>query len=403
MTPITLQHGLPERERQLARELIAAILHAADPYTAMQSALKPISADRPTHILAFGKASIAMTHAALNHLGPRFARASILAPEALVLESQFKSKFVHCYPCDHPLPTERNRAATQLLLEHARSIPSDHRALVLISGGASAMLCAPKPGVSLLQIRQTTAEMLKRGATIQELNQQRTLMDSLKGGGLARDLRHVIDRRVFLLSDVIGDDPRIIASGPMHDATPPSSPHIIIANNESLINAARAWCSSRNIDCPMIHRRYTADASEGGGMLVQDLRGLEATRSAAIILGGEPIVNAENHDGIGGPMLELGLGAVVGLESTDFDWTILSMTSDGIDGPSNAAGMVCTRSMLDQPGVLGTIRDSISSHDSLPMCDTLNASIKTGPTGTNVNDLAVLIRWASTQYEQELA
>lgn len=128
-------------------------------------------------------------------------------------------------------------------------------------------------------------------------------------------------------------------------------------------------------------------------MLARELSGINESGPNAVILGGEPAVDTRNQTGIGGPMLELGLSAAVSLDKAGFDWTVLSMTSDGIDGPSRAAGMVCTRSMIRDPDTVRAIRDSISSHDSRPMCDTLNACVTTGPTGTNVNDLAILIRW----------
>lgn len=394
MIPIQFQPGLPDRERRLARGAIESVLRACDPRRAIAAHMRHMPNDRPTHILAFGKAAIAMSAGAIEQLGDRFARATILAPEALVLEAQFKSKFVALYPCDHPLPTQRNIEATRELVDHARSIPDDHRVIVLISGGASAMLCLPRPRVSLGQIRQTTKDMLRRGAPIGELNAMRTRMESLKAGGLARELEHVEERFVFLLSDVIGDDPSVIASGPMHDDNPPSAPHTLIASNNTALDALAAWCARNDIHCEHITRQVVGDATDSARILSIQLCASEQTAPVAFLLGGEPTVNASGTDGIGGPMLELGLAAAAELMRTDFDWTILTFTTDGMDGPSDSAGMVLCSSMLASEAKGVALRDTLKRHDTRPMCDTLGATIHTGPTGTNVNDVAIAIRWS---------
>jgi len=401
MLPIQFKSGLPDRECQLARSIIESVLRAADPRRSVLAHMRHMPNDRPTHILAFGKASIAMTHGAIEHLGNRFARATVLAPEALTLENQFKNKLAATYPCDHPLPTQRNIDATRALIDHARSIPDDHRVLVLISGGASAMLCMPRPRVSLGQIRQTTKDMLRRGASIAELNAMRSQLETLKSGGLARELAHVDDRFVLLLSDVIGDDPSVIASGPMHDAHPPSTAHTIIASNSTALDAMGAWCSHHDIQCAHIARRIVAQAADAGRALAQQLietlSESQTRHPVAVLLGGEPTVNASGSDGIGGPMLELGLAAASQLARTKFDWTLLTLTTDGMDGPSEAAGMVLCASMIANPLKHQASIDALKRHDALPMCDTLGATIITGPTGTNVNDVAIAIRWPQQQ------
>ena len=393
MVPIVFQSGLPDRERRLARDCIESVLRAVDPKRALMAHLRHLPNDQPTHVLAFGKAAIAMTDGAIEHLGDRFARATVLAPEPLVLEAQFKSKLVALFPCDHPLPTQRNIDATRELIDHARSIPDDHRVIVLISGGASAMLCSPKPRVTLGEIRQATSDMLKRGASIGEINAMRSKLETLKHGGLAKELAHVHDRLVFLLSDVIGDDPSVIASGPMHDAHPPTSSHMVIASNDAAVDAVAAWCARNGISCEHITRRVTDSADSAARLLSVQLIASEHQPPIAFVLGGEPTVNASNSAGVGGPMLELGLAAAAELCETSFEWTVLTFTSDGMDGPSEAAGMVITSSMLTNPAKREALRQSLAQHDSRTMCDTLGATITTGPTGTNVNDVAIAIRW----------
>lgn len=393
MVPIRFKSGLPDRERVLARDLITSVLRAADPRGAILRHLQSLPSDTPTHVLAFGKASIAMSAGAIEHLGTHFARATILAPESVTLRTQFKSKLVQTFACDHPLPTQRNIDATKALIEHARSIPDDHRVLVLISGGASAMLCMPKPRVTLGQIRQTTKDMLARGASIGELNTVRSQLETLKGGGLARELAHIAQARCYLLSDVIGDDPSVIASGPMHDAFPPRSPHTIIAGNNTAIDSLGAWCVRCGIEPVHTLRGVICGAANAGDALARQLIEHNADKPIAVLLGGEPTVDTHGSDGIGGPMLELGVSAAVKLSEQAFDWSVLTLTTDGVDGPSNAAGMVITHSMLGTPIKRQAAWAALQHHDTLSICDTLGATINTGPTGTNVNDIAVAIRW----------
>lgn len=393
MIPIQFQRGIPDREHRVATEIIQATLRAADPNRAMRAHMSHMPKDTPTHILAFGKASIAMAAGVIESLGSSFARATVLAAEPNVLDTQFKSKLVACFPCDHPLPTERNIEATNYLIDHARSIPDDHRVIVLISGGSSAMLCHPKPRASLGQIRQLTKDMLARGASINDINAARSQLETLKSGGLAHELNHVADRYCFLLSDVIGDDPSVIGSGPMHDAFPPRTPHVIVASNTSALDTLAAWCAGASIDCFHIDRGVTSGSSDAGRTLAHRLARATLDAPTAVALGGETTVNTHGANGVGGPTLELTLSAALALAEHDFDWTVIGFTTDGVDGPSNVAGCVLTSSMLNAPIKRQGIESALNHHDTLSICDTLGATIRTGPTGTNVNDIAIAIRW----------
>lgn len=404
MTSVQLNSGLSEREQRLARGMIAATLRAADPERAMRAHMAHLPKDTPTHILAFGKASLGMSAGAIESLGSRFARATILAPESLALKTQFKNKLIATFPCDHPLPTQRNIDATRVLVDHAHSIPDDHRVLVLISGGASAMLCLPHPRVTLDEIREGTLELLASGAGIHELNASRSQLESLKAGGLAHELRHVSDRYCFLLSDVIGDDPSVIGSGPMHDANPPRTPHMVIASNNIAIDALAAWCANEHIDCREIIRHATGEAHNAGTSIADRLlKAGPGDSPIAIILGGETVVDTDGQDGIGGPALELGLSAAVHLAPAAFDWSVVTFTTDGVDGPGKAAGCALTSSMISAPIKREAALGALKAHDTRSICDTLGATIDTGPTGTNVNDVAIVIRWPDTSTDTNKA
>ncbi len=396
MPTIRFQPNLDYPRKSLASDLITAVLGAVAPGAAMKRYFDPQSFSRPTHILAFGKASIEMTNAAIECLGTNFARATVISTPTLCAQAQFKNKFVDLLAADHPLPSHLSISATNELIEHARTIPHDHQALVLISGGASAMLCSPKEGITLERIIETTDALLRSGAPIQELNAARSKLETLKAGGLAKILEHITRTDAYVLSDVIGGDPteniRTIASGPVAE---PDIPHTIIASNQSALDALCAWVALEHIN-PIHTQRdavgFAADEAKGIAKVLID--SIEDT-PCAVCLGGEPTVDITNTStpGSGGPMLELALACALELSTTDFHWTVITLATDGIDGPTNAAGAIITTDMLKDPTTIAQAQHALEHHNALPICDTLGATIRTGPTGTNVNDIALVIRW----------
>jgi len=388
---IVFQQGLDQDAADMATSMIDAVLGAIAPGAALKRNFDARRFTRPTHILAFGKASIPMSNAAIECLGTHFARATVLSTPELCARTRFKSHFVELLATDHPIPTQRNIDATKLLIDHARSIPDDHQALVLISGGGSAMLCAPRDGFTLEDIVKTTTTLLTLGAPIEIINAARTELDSLKGGGLAKLLEHTAQADALVLSDVIGNDLLVIASGP---AVSPTIQHTIIASNQDAVDALCAWLVHRHIDIAHVQRNAVGFAADQGHQLADRL--IDSTERApiAVCMGGEPTVDAHATTGVGGPMLELALSCAQRLASTPFRWTLLTFTTDGIDGPTDAAGAIITSEMLDDDATVRAIGEALQTHNCLPMCDTLSATIRTGPTGTNVNDIALAIRWA---------
>ncbi len=396
MNAVRFQPGLDTPHKHLASELIETILRSVDPQAALAKHFDPTIFTRPTHILAFGKASIPMTNAAIACLGDRFARATVISPPQLCAQTQFKHNLVELLAADHPLPTQRNIDAANRLIEHAKSIPNDHQALVLISGGGSALLCSPNTGITLDHIIQTTNTLLKSGAPIQEINHARSKLETLKAGGLASILTHVARTDAFVLCDVISDDRsttlQTIASGPV---AVPSINHTIIASNQTALDTLIAWLARQQINLVDVQRQTTGPAADLGKALARKLINSDPHPPLAACLGGEPTVDtttSTSTPGSGGPMLELALAGALELARTDFRWTIITFTTDGIDGPTDAAGAIITSDMLKAIS-LESIRDALDEHNTLPMCDQLGGTIRTGYTGTNVNDLAIAIRW----------
>jgi glycerate 2-kinase len=394
MPTLEFHPSLDHPRRVLATGFVGAVLDAADPARALKARFDARVFTRPAHILSFGKASIEMTHAGIELLGDRFARATVLATENHIAQSQFKGKHIDLFVADHPLPTERSVDATRGLLEHARSIPVDHQVMVLISGGGSSMLCAPAGGVSIEEIARQTKALLNAGASIQEINKVRSQLDTIKAGGLAEYLAHVARIDAYALCDVIDPDEtiraRTIASGPV---AIPGVEHTIIADNQSAVDAACAWVAHEHIEMIDIQRQVVGAVGDCARLLVERICSSEpAAHPRAVCLGGEPTVDLQGQNGEGGPMLELALACAEQLGDAPFRWTIMTFATDGVDGPTAAAGALLTDDML--AGIdPESIRSALDSHDSLRMCDRLGGTIRTGVTGTNVNDVAIVIRW----------
>ncbi|MDF1808499.1 MAG: DUF4147 domain-containing protein [Phycisphaerales bacterium] len=393
MNRIRYQPSLDYAQKSFASEKIDTILRAAEPANAFKKHFDASRFNRPTHILAFGKASIEMTNAAVECLGDRFARASVISSPELCAQSQFKNKFIDLLPATHPYPTTQNIQSTDQLVEHARSIPIEHQALVLVSGGGSAMLCSPKDGVTLDDLVSTSKRSMSSGSSIYELNALRSKQETLKAGGLAKLLCHAYQTDAYVLSDVIGNDIQTIASGPLVDQIPPSIKHTIIASNQTILDALCAWIAIEHIYPVDVMKQATGPASTLGQQMALKLIESTSKNPCAVCLGGEPTVDVGDSRCKGGPMLELALSCSLELSKTEFRWTVLTFASDGIDGPTDACGAVISNSMVQQSETQDAIRSSLESHDSLQMCDELGATIRTGATGTNVNDVALVIRW----------
>lgn len=390
---IRFQPDIDHARTVWASGLINTILQATDPASALTKHFDKGLFTRSSHILAFGKAAIPMTNAAIENLGEHFARATVITSPTLCAQTSFKNKFVELLPADHPYPSQQNIDSTKLLVEHAQSIPQDHQALALISGGASAMLCSPNPCVTLGEIIQTTEQLLNAGESIQKLNAARSKLETLKAGGLADALAHVAQVNAYVLSDVIGDDIETIGSGPLIHPGIESCQHTIIASNQSAVDALCAWVANEHLNPIAIHRNAIGNACDMGKRMAKEIIASKLMPPIAVCLGGEPTVDVSNSSGIGGPMLELALAGALRLARANFRWTIITLATDGIDGPTNAAGAIITNDMLADPNRLKDAQQALKNHDSLTICDALGATIRTGPTGTNVNDIALAIRW----------
>lgn len=430
-----------------ARGVIDAVLKAADPGAALERHWVDPSAG-PVMVLAFGKASVKMAGAALSHLADREVVGIVTAVPEQVGTVELDGQ-VAVYPVDHPLPSQRNVEAARMVASLTAMFAETHgdagTLVALISGGGSAHLTLPAGRLSLEDLRTVNGALQRAGAPIQDLNAVRKHTEVLKGGRLAAlaEPARVVS---YIVSDVLGDRLDVIASGPLApdpttyanalgvlerfgvgDAAPAVTEHLrrggagelpetpkpgdpvfaavtstIVANNEVAVGAAAKAVTGLGLQVAGVRTGVDGDASAAGEMLAR--RGAELAAAAvgsAFVIGGETTVRVGEAGGKGGPSQEMALSAAVELERLDAGApglglreraVVLTFSTDGVDGPTDAAGAVVT--VETSRGLRGLGIDpaaALGNHDSYTALDRVGALIRTGPTGTNVNHVAVVL------------
>lgn len=423
--------------------IITEVLEGAEPGALVRAALAA-GGPGPCRMVAVGKASAAMAEAAAGVLGEWVRGAVVIGPDLPAGASRTPSLARGALPraewlaADHPLPSVRNTAAAGRVHEFVSGMSVEESLVLLLSGGASAMLCLPRKRLALADIVAVTDALLRAGAPIEELNAVRKHCEVLKGGGLAAACG--AGRIVTLaLSDVLGDRLDVIGSGPTapdpttfaealtvlerrgameaspaatallrrgcageeHETVKPGEPlwerveNRVIGGNRLAVDAAVGACERAGYAVVDRRERVEGEAAEVGRGLAREARRLAgASQSrAAIVWGGETTVSVGVATGLGGRNQELALAAateIAGVEGV----TLFSLATDGRDGPTDAAGAVVdgsTARVMRGAGV--DAADALARHDSSRALDAVGALIRTGPTGTNINDLMVALVW----------
>ena len=341
----------------------------------------------------------------------------------------------------HPVPDARGVQAAEAVLAVARELGRDDLLLILLSGGASALLPAPVSGVSLEEKAGLTARLMAAGATIGELNTVRKHLSRLKGGGLARA---AAPARVacLVLSDVVGDDLSTIASGPtvpdpttyadavevlrrrgVYDDAPAAirrhleaglrseAPETakpgealfarvstrVIGNNAIAVAAAEREARRQGLRARVLTTRLEGEAREASRVLVAVLRecvetGRPAAPPVCLLAGGETTVTVRGP-GRGGRNQEIAVAAADPLSRFPAHAVVASLATDGVDGASDAAGGVVDQETAREAAALGLAPPAafLAASDSTSFLGPLGGLIVTGPTGTNVVDLTVLL------------
>lgn len=430
------------------RAILAAALEAVDPERLVRDALDdgrlavpepPADArDGDVVLLAVGKATAGMARGAIGGLTERIREGAALLPRGVGAEVPAAAG-IRVFRGGHPLPDDAGVDAARTILETARRAGPGDILLFLVSGGGSALLTLPAEGVELEHVRAVTDRLLDSGADIRELNTVRKHLDRLKGGGLARAAAPT-PVRAGALSDVVGDPLDVIASGPVSpdpttygDAlevlerrlsraeapaavvrhleagargerpeTPkPGDPCFrrvattVVGNAVTALESAAGEARSRGYRTRVLGADVTGEARDVGaelGRLARRIReGDEGPAPPCCVLAAGETTVTVTGDGLGGRNQEVALGAAASLDGLDAV-LVASVGTDGVDGPTDAAGALATGSTLERARQAGIDPgDALDRNDSHPFFRELGDLVTTGPTGTNVMDLQVLL------------
>ena len=411
---------------------------------------------RRIFLIGAGKAGAPMAGTAAEILGRRLNESIIIVKEghtgSYILHDVDYGKTINAHAPEHtvvirileaghPLPDERGVIGAQQIEDLLSGTQPDDLVICLISGGGSALLVSPSPGITLDDMQELTTYLLACGANINEINTLRKHLDRVKGGGLA-GMAAPAAVATLILSDVIGDPLDVIASGPtvpdpstyeqayqilerydLLDRVPrsitthlkegqrgelPETPkpgdplfervqNVIIGSNIQAARAAVNQAQKEGLHTLLLTTWLQGEARQAGRFLAAVGHQINAdnqpvVRPACVVVGGETTVTIKG-DGLGGRNQEMALGAVSGFDGLP-DSALITLATDGGDGPTDAAGAVVTGETQYQAHQMGFSPDDfLARNDSYNFFEPLGDLLKPGPTHTNVNDLALLFAW----------
>ena len=396
----------------IVRDAIAAVL----PDKAVRRALADFTPGPGRLLLvAAGKAAWQMARAALDAL-PRVDGGVVVTKYAHVKGAL---PGVTCFEAGHPVPDENSFSATRAALELTANLHAEDTVVFLLSGGGSALF--EQPLVSGAELQAVTGQLLGCGADIVEMNTVRKRLSAVKGGRFAQ---HCAPARVFqvVLSDILGDPLDMIASGPACPDTSTCADALAVAEKygltlseeakaclaretpktldnvetritgsvRQLCAAAAEACRAHGYEPVLLTDHLDCEAREAGRFLAAIARThAQGGRRLAFLAGGETVVHLTGR-GLGGRNQELALAAAPGLAGLDA--AVCSVGSDGTDGPTDAAGGYVdgdTLAALEEKGL--PVPSVLADNDAYHALQAVGGLIVTGPTGTNVNDVAVAL------------
>lgn len=440
--------ALNRKARRLALESLEAALNAVDPKQMLNSKLllKDSTLKVGTHsfnlgkfknvyVVGGGKASGSMAEALEEVLGNRITSGLVNVPYG----TRNKTVKIKLHQANHPVPDEAGVEGTRRMLSIVDHCERDDLVICLISGGGSSLMPLPRGMISLPDKQEMTQALLKSGATINEVNTVRKHASDFKGGWLAKKAYPATILNL-ILSDVVGDPLDFIASGPtVPDSTTfkdsvrvlkkyrlwknaPASirkvlsdgakgvisetpkkddevfkkvHNLVVGNNRSASLAAREQLISSGLNGLLLTATLQGEARQVSVVFVSiakeiSISGNPLRKPAGLVAGGETTVTVTGK-GLGGRNQELALAAVSTLQELD-GIVLASMSTDGIDGPTNVAGAIVDGVTLARAAKRGLAPEKyLADNDSYHFFSKLGDLISTGPTGTNVNDLSVII------------
>jgi hydroxypyruvate reductase len=417
--------------RRDARQILKAALRAADPSAAVEAILtrrKDLDHYERIFVVGAGKATGTMARSAERVLGKRISAGSINVKDG----DPVKLRRIEVHPASHPIPDERGVAGAKRIAEICAEAGERDVVICLLSGGASALTPYPADPVTLAEKQETTRLLLECGANIHEINAVRKHLSSFKGGRLAKIAApaHVL---TLIVSDVVGDNLDVIGSGPTapdsatfdtalavldkyalrtrvpenvrskleggQDETPkPGDPvfdgveNIVIGSNQRSLDAAAREAKGlgyRTLVVSSTIEGETRDIARMHAAIARQIRehGQPVKAPACVISGGETTVTIRGT-GQGGRNQEFALAAAIDIAGLR-DVLVLSAGTDGSDGPTDAAGAMADGATVER--ARGAAADALRNHDSYPFFKDLGDLIVTGPTGTNVMDIHLIL------------
>ncbi len=439
---------LDQKARTLALKSLESALNAVDPKQIIKSKLSlknstlhvdgysfDLKKFRHIYVIGGGKASGPMAEALEQILGNRIKNGLVNVPR----DSKNKANIIKFHEASHPIPDETGVEGTRRMVEIAEKAEENDLIICLISGGGSSLMPLPRDKVSIADKREITNALLKCGATIKEINTIRKHISEFKGGWLAKKAYPTTILNL-ILSDVVGDPLDFIASGPtvpdsttfsdainvlkkydLWEKTPasirkvlsdgekgitPETPktndeafkkvfNVVIGNNRFASLAACKILESESLNTVLLTATLEGEARHVGIMLASiacevAMSGNPVPKPAGIIVGGETTVTVTGK-GLGGRNQEIALAAAQKLKDID-GIVVASLSTDGIDGPTDAAGAIVDGKTLIKAARMGlTPEEYLANNDSYHFFSKLSDLIFTGPTGTNVNDISLIV------------
>ena len=415
--------------RALLEESFRAAVAAADPLRILGAHLPKPPSGR-TFVAAAGKAAASMA-LAVERAWPA------TAPLDGIAVTRYKhglpTKRIKVVEAGHPVPDEAGEAAAREILKKAQALGEQDLLLALLSGGGSSLLSLPAEGIAIADLKTVTSQLLRSGAAIQEMNTVRKHLSAIHGGRLAAACRAPV--LALIISDVTGDDPTHIASGPCApdpttyrdaleilrkfrispspaiqsrlengaDETPkPGDPALarvenrVVATAHKSLEAAAAIFLERSIKPVILGDTITGEACEVAKVMAALAREIRRHHSpwqppVALISGGECTVTLRGEGGRGGRCAEFLLSLGVELEGVQSVWAIAADT-DGIDGSEDNAGALLCPDSLRRAGERGvSAKTLLAKNDSYGFFSAIGDLVVTGPTRTNVNDYRAIV------------
>ncbi|MBA3060183.1 MAG: glycerate kinase [Nitrospirae bacterium] len=438
---------------QIVAEIFNAALKAVDPYESVKlhtDKIRQFYQDnnfKKLIVVGFGKAASAMAKAIEDELPDLIDTGIVVTKYGHAENTEFgvksselgpkKLKKIKVIEAGHPVPDENGLNATEEIIKLLKNADENTLVVCLISGGGSALLAAPCEDISLDEKQKITQLLLKAGADINELNTVRKHISNVKGGRLA-EIAYPARIISLILSDVIGDKLDVIASGPtspdkttyndalqvlkkyaLMDKVPrsiieilnkgvnniiPETPkddnpafekveNIIIGSSRKTLEAAKTKAESFGLQTEVISSEITGEAREVGRWLAiktRDALSVRRDEKICLISGGETTVTVKGN-GLGGRNMELALSFAIEIDGID-GITLLSAGTDGTDGPTDAAGAIVDGQTVARAKAIGLDPGTyLENNDSYNFFKQINELFITGPTGTNVMDIQIMV------------